>query len=231
MEKQIATIPRRKRFANIIKNGLFLYGLRNRLALIGLDFEPYYWELEGGSLGNPPEIRGNSDEFSLVFLQPSEIRELCLQIPGYNMEPLEKSLLRDPTCIGLKTTDGKIAAYMLIDTDTYSFKNTSVPLKANEAYLQSMWTFHEYRGRNLAPYLRYKSYELMQAEGRNQLYSVTSYFNKSSLRFKEKLGMKHHSLRMSIVLFRKFFWDFRLKSFPEQPVSANSQYCQNTVTQ
>ena len=35
-----------KRYQNIISNGLLLFGIRNKLAKIGLDIDPYYWVQE-----------------------------------------------------------------------------------------------------------------------------------------------------------------------------------------
>lgn len=42
---------------NIIRNGLFLYGLRNRLVRIGFYFMPYYWVQEGVGEFEAPVIR------------------------------------------------------------------------------------------------------------------------------------------------------------------------------
>ena len=63
-------------FWNILKNGLFLFGVRNRLARLGLDFDPFYWVLEGASYCEPPKIKGDPTEYELVQLKLEEIRGL-----------------------------------------------------------------------------------------------------------------------------------------------------------
>lgn len=44
-----------KWISNIIKNGLFWHGIRNRLAKIGFDFMPYFWEI-GSTDIEPPHL-------------------------------------------------------------------------------------------------------------------------------------------------------------------------------
>ena len=97
--------------------------------------------------------------------------------------------------------------YMILFT-TKTFR-----LKDNEAYLLNMWTFHAYRGKNLAPYLRHQSYRLLEKQGRTEKYSITQYFNKSSIKFKNKLNSKHLKLYLSIALFKKFYWNFCIKEY------------------
>lgn len=49
-----------KWYWNIIIHGLFMHGLRNRFASIGIDIMPYYFVQEGVASFNPPEIRGSN---------------------------------------------------------------------------------------------------------------------------------------------------------------------------
>jgi DNA modification methylase len=102
---------------------------------------------------------------------------------------------------------------MFIEFNDFEVNGRTFEIKPNEAYLLNMWTFHGYRGRNLAPYLRYESYKLLNKRGRTFKYSITDYFNKSSIKFKNKLNAKHLYLYLSIVLFRKYKWNFTLKKY------------------
>ena len=61
-----------KWFWNILKNGLFLFGVRNRLARIGFDFDPFYWVLEGAQDYEPPKIKGDPSEYEMVPLNLEE---------------------------------------------------------------------------------------------------------------------------------------------------------------
>lgn len=63
-------------------------------------------------------------------------------------------------------------------------------LKEDEAYLNFMYTYNEFRGQNLAPYLRYHCYKMLEKENKLKLYSISEYFNKPAINFKEKLKAK-----------------------------------------
>jgi hypothetical protein len=76
-----------------------------------------------------------------------------------------------------------------------------------------MYTFEAYRGKNLAPYLRYHSYKLLEDQGIDKLYSISAYFNKSSLKFKQKLNAQHLQLLLHVGLFKRFHWNYTLKTY------------------
>ena len=199
-----------ERYWGIIKNGLFLFGLRNRLAGIGLDFGPYYWVLEDAEPCEIPKIKGDDSNFTLRYLNLEEMMQVAHVKSGREYEKLVDGMKRGQLCIALED-HSEIAAYMFIELNDFDVGGRTFEIKSNEAYLLNMWTFHGYRGRNLAPYLRYKSYRLLDERGRTDKYSITDYFNKSSIKFKNKLKAKHLYLYLNIILFRKFKWNFTLK--------------------
>ena len=100
-----------------------------------------------------------------------------------------------------------------VSLNDFIYKKTTSTFADNEAYLLNMWTFDAYRGKNLAPYLRYQCYLLLNNMGKDVSYSVTAYFNKSSIRFKNKLNAKHLKLYMYVGLFKKYHWNFLLKEY------------------
>jgi len=201
-------------FLNIVRNGLFWYGVHNRLARIGIMINPYYWELENTGTITSPKIKGNTEEFIVDYLSLEEIEALISRIKGIRNDEFIEGIKRGQKCIGLRHK-GEIAAYMCIDFKSFEYNKREFQLKSNEAYLLNMYTFEKFRGRNLAPYLRFKSYELLQKANRDTIYSITVYFNKSSLRFKKKLGVKHLKLYLYIGLFKKINWNFRLRTFDQ----------------
>jgi hypothetical protein len=69
-----------------------------------------------------------------------------------------------------------------------------------------------FRGKNLAPYLRYKSYDILKKMGRSKIYSVSAFFNSSAVRYKEKLNAKNLKLALYIEIFKKIRWRFNLKT-------------------
>ncbi len=86
-------------------------------------------------------------------------------------------------------------------------------MKPTESYLHSMYTFEAYRGKNIAPYLRYHSYKLLEEKGITTYLSVSEYFNKSTIKFKKKLKPEPVRLYLSLVLFKKWTMNFTLKRY------------------
>lgn len=209
---EVESISVLKRFLNIFKNGLLLFGIRNRLALLGIDIRPYYWVQEETKKCTEPIIKGNSNEYSFRYLNSDEVTLIAGNVPRILRNELIRGFNNGQTCLGL-IHKNNIAAFMLIELNEVVFNKRTFKLKDNEAYLLNMWTFHSYRGKNLAPYLRYQSYQMLKEQGRVIKYSITEYFNKSSIKFKKKLNSKHHKLYLSIVLFKKYYWNFTLKEY------------------
>lgn len=209
---QSHTIPATKRFWNIINNGLLLYGLRNRLARIGIDIIPYYWVQEEFEPCDEPLIKGNIRDYKVRYLTKEEVTSVAKRVPKILGNDLIKGFNSGQLCVGLEHKNS-VAAFNFIELNTFNFHKRRFQLIQNEAYLLNMWTFHEYRGRNLAPYLRFKSYELLKEHGIDVKYSISNYFNKSTIKFKNKLNAKHLKLYLSITLFKRMYWNFKLKDF------------------
>ncbi|MGB5356739.1 MAG: hypothetical protein WBN11_08590, partial [Eudoraea sp.] len=74
-------------------------------------------------------------------------------------------------------------------------------------------TFEEHRGKNLAPFLRYHSYLMLQEMGIESIYSITQYFNTSSIKFKKKLRAKNIALYINIALFGRYHTYKLLKNY------------------
>ncbi len=201
-----------KRYKKTIRFGLIFQTLRHKLIEHGIEITPYYLMHEGiKNVTTIPGINGNPDEYSLEFLRPEDMK------PGAadGGLPVEKSnLLLDSgqKCIGLKHS-GEVAAYMWINFDEIDFASLKIPLKKNEAYLWEMRTIESFKGKNLAPYLRYKSYEILKEMNRESLYSVSVCFNTPTIKFKKKLNAQKLKLILYIQLFNKFHRSFTLKSY------------------
>lgn len=130
----------------------------------------------------------------------------------YSVEGLLAYYNAGQRCLGLKYKD-ELASFMFINLTECDFTPQIIPLKNDEAYLAYMYTMKAFRGKNLAPYLRYKSYEILKKMGRNKIYSVSIYFNSSALRYKEKLNAKNLKLALYIEIFKKIKWRFNLKTW------------------
>ncbi len=131
---------------------------------------------------------------------------------SYSKEGLLAYLNAGNKCLGLKYKDD-LASFMFINLTDCDFTLSILPLKEDEAYLTFMYTLKAYRGKNLAPYLRYKSYEILKKMGRDKIYSVSVLSNSSAIRYKEKLNAKNLRLILYIELFKKLKWSFNLRSY------------------
>jgi hypothetical protein len=201
-----------KWLSNIIKHGLFWHGVRNNLAKLGLDFMPYYWVKEATTPINPPEIRGADQDFEIEVFGEEEITYIKNTIIGIEEKDLFTDLKNGEICIGLKNK-GNIAAYMFIKQKPFAFRKRHFNLKSNESYLHSMYTFEDYRGKNIAPYLRFQSYKYLESVGVDTYLSVSEYFNESTIKFKKKLNSKPLKLFLSVKLFEKWTMNFTLKQY------------------
>ena len=195
-----------------IRHGLFLFTLRNALTRFGLDIAPYYWykEIKGGSVA--PQIRGgHKDDFTLCFIGKDDIGVMN-NIMGLTTKELKRNLDKGQLCIGLRK-DTEIAALLFVDMNDIVFKERHFEIGAKEGYLLNVYTFQAFRGKNLATYLRYHCFELLEQYDIDELYSIVSYFNTSSLKVNQKLNAEKLKLYLHVGLFKKYRWNFLLRDY------------------
>lgn len=196
-----------------IKYGLTLNSIRLKLMKAGIDISPYYWFQEGKDPSEIPEILNITSDYTVDFPGPDEMEAIERLDKGWSRSRDRIPALLDSSekCIAIKQK-GEIAAFMWINFKEFRYKSTVQELKSNEAYLTDMFTVEAFRGRNLAPFLRYKSYELLRGLGRTNLYSISIIFNKPAIKFKEKLNARKIKLIFLIRFFNKYQLSFKLKS-------------------
>jgi len=200
-----------KWFFNIVENGLFWHGIRNTMAKIGLDFMPYYWEI--GSIDiEAPKIRDDKSKYQLSIFEDQEITYIKNNVLGIGHKDLRNDLKNGDTCLGIKYED-EIAVYSFVKHNNFSFRDRNFVLKPSEAYIHNTYTFEAFRGKNLAPYLRYQCYEYFKSKDVKNYYSISEYFNKPTLKYKRKINVKPKKLYLSIVLFKRRVFNFTLKSY------------------
>jgi hypothetical protein len=206
-------VPLFKKIMLRVRYGMTLQSLRSVLRKIGIEISPFYLFREGMYTEEIPQINGMT-EYSVEFLEPSEMK-FIKNIHGFSEERLLEFLKNDNKCIAIKHK-GEIAAFMWINFKEIRYTTTVINLKSNEAYLWHMYTMESARGNNLAPYLRYRSYEILMDMNRDVLYSISDYFNSPAVRFKQKLDAKKLKVILFIQLFNKLRWTFTLKSYQSQ---------------
>lgn len=210
-EKLPKKLSFREKVASRFRHGLVLYSLRNFLSRLGLEILPYWLEREGLDQCVEPPIKGNPAEYRVAPMEKEVIAQFFRE-QNWESSAWEESPLWDQYAYGLYHKS-QLAAFMMMRNRGFEYKGKFFKLQDNESYLENMYTFDAFRGKNLAPYLRYKCYEVLAREGRTTCYSVTQYFNTSSLKFKTKLGVRHKALYLHLGLFKRLSGTFKLRNY------------------
>lgn len=200
-----------KVISDVIKNGLFFQGVRHAFAKIGIDIMPYYWVQEEVTLTETPKLR-TDQLFTFKPLEKKDLSNVIIEADSITENKIHQSFANGQECVGL-LHESEIAAYMFIELNDFEIKNRKFKLNVNEAYLLNMFTLTNFRGKNLAPYLRYACYRHLEKRQITTKYSVSNYFNKSAIRFKEKLNSKPQKLYVNIELFKSIQWNLVLKTY------------------
>ena len=201
-----------KRIQNKMRHGLAFEAMRCRLERIGIYLTPYYWVQEGLADTSMPEVKCNIEDYSVSFFGPEEMKIIGENARGYCQDKLLARLKNGKKCLGMKRGT-EIAVFMWIDLDKCNCEVSEFRLNKNEAYLYDMYTMEAFRGKNIAPYLRYQGYQMLKEIGRDTFYSISDYFNSSSIKFKKKLNAKFIRLVFYISLFGKFRHSFTMKKY------------------
>ena len=179
-----------------------LAGLRR----LGLSIQPFYLFEEALPTGEPPAVDSP--------LQSAVVRQLGLEDMTSVAEiarrglPAEFFLARLHSgngCLGL-FVGGQLAAFSWYDLRDCNYEGWRFALHEDEAYLFDAFTLAPWRGKGVAPYLRYRVYQTLAHAGRTKCYSVTIRTNGPAIRFKQKLGAKRVARGRIVTLFNR--WRF-----------------------
>lgn len=177
-----------------VRNRLILSLIFERLAAIGLNIRPYYLTQEFLFDENDLNLKPKLAPLVADFLSSSEIKNIYDHPESKQSMRDNKKLFEEGClCFALKYHD-EIMTYMWCNLhrchEYYTF-----PLKEDETYLCGTFTFKAYRGKNLAPFLRYQLYKQLSQMGRTKIYSLTNVFNTPAIKFKKKLKAKPLKIR------------------------------------
>jgi hypothetical protein len=196
------------------KYGLAMEYILDQLARLGLEIRPYCIFQEGLALGAAQVFGSSFDRFETVFLGLQDMKELD-RVDGrpYSEAVLRERLEKGQKCFAAKI-DGKVAAFTWCRFDRIDcMQSVLQELKPNEAYLFDTYTLKAWRGGDLAPWLRWRSYQVLAGMGRDVLYSFSDYFNAPAIRFKKKLGARLITLRLHIRLGERYRRHWTLKRY------------------
>jgi len=192
---------------------LVLLSVNRLLEYTGIEISLYYLtrevRAEGLGLSLEPEIT-----LSGGFLSPEEVRKLYQhpEIKKLGAEA-DRWLAEGCLCFACKHKE-EVIAYSWCDLQRCNSRYVSFPLQPDEAYLFRARTFQGYRGRNLAPYLRYELYKSLDRLGRSRFYSITEYLNASAIAFKNKLKARPVKLCLYLGFFGHRAANLTLKRYP-----------------
>lgn len=180
-------------------------------ALVKVNF--FYLVQEGRFGSGDLNLRPRLDHYEVRLLQPCDIGSITdhPETPE-SEEACQRWLAGGCICLYLMHK-GNIAAYTWADLSKCEYQGLYFPLKKDEAYLFSARTFQAYRGKNLAPYLRYELYRHLAAIGRIKAFSTSDFFNAASIKFKSKLNARPLRLYIQLTFFRKYRYTGLLKSY------------------
>ncbi len=205
-----------ERFKNKLRYSSFLRIVLDGIAKTGIRINLYYIVLEGLFNRSIPHLETGFDEYELCFLSQKDMKTIS-SIPGRNFTEVSllQRLQNNQTCFGVKYR-GELAAFTWCDFVEYKCMESKCNehrflLKENEAYLFDAYTLMPFRGKGIAPYIRYQCYKELYKMGRHRLYSISDYLNTPSIRFKMKLDAKLLDLYLYIGLFKKWHLNLRLK--------------------
>ncbi len=196
-----------------VREHMVLLSLAHLLEKIGIQITPYYITQEFLSdeveLSLEPKLKPvvsgflSISEIERMYSHP-EIKRLAGEIHNW----------RDDNCLcfALKHNE-EIVAYIWCNLSRCNSNFFSFLLNDDEAYLFRTRTLSAYRGKNLAPFLRYQLYKSLIEMRRTKFYSITEYFNTPAINFKKKLKAKHIKLCLYFGLFNKRLWNVTLKKY------------------
>jgi hypothetical protein len=196
-----------KRAGELFRTEGFLSTLLSSMHLAGIWIYPFYFMREV----LPPEIPSGLTalpegfEFSIFCLDDVMVISNLPERQGYvEAEDVIDRFNEGDMCFGIKC-GSEIVAFTWVSFETIRAKVYQPKIRENEAYLYDMYVLKAFRGKNLAPILRYKGYEALRGMGRDTFYSITKFFNTAAFRFKQKLNVKVVFLGVYIALFNKWY--------------------------
>ena len=199
------------RFKGRLNYGLLTQELLDRLAKIGLICYPYYVVREMPL--RRPDIEANAAGFEARFLDESELSEIS-EIPE---RPRDLSRIRARleygNCFGV-WVDGEFAAFSWYSSRDVPAAVGGQPLCAlppNALYLYDAFVRPRFRGRQVAGFMRHKLHEALRSEGAECCVSISLAFNKSTRRFKARLGAEETELRLLLAIKKTGGIDFRIR--------------------
>lgn len=190
-----------QRYRKYIAAGLVLHKMLQLLESIGVLIQPYYFYEENLDLLHRPTPGARFDGYHFSEVGPDQVEGIAGLDPNADSRTSVLQQFRlGRRCFALRH-QGRIVAASWCDMQEINFTPLRRRLEHHEAYLYRTETLYDYRGRDVAVFLRSKVYDLLLADDIGVLYSYTDYFNHPAVRFKEKIGARVLFIGFHVRLF------------------------------
>ncbi|KAA1188214.1 hypothetical protein F0M18_19475 [Pseudohalioglobus sediminis] len=179
-----------------LKHGVLFYEVQKKFSKLGINLEVFYLVSEG-DFEAPPEWSERFEAYTSCILRRDEMEVIAADHPWDNLAGLRRRCDLGHICIGLKHGND-VVAFTWADLKECNHAPLRFDLSENEAYLYDAFTIPSFRGKSLAPFMRERCYSHLRTLGRDRYYSISAYFNKPSIQFKEKLNASFDKLYFSV---------------------------------
>jgi ribosomal protein S18 acetylase RimI-like enzyme len=187
--------------------------VRDGISKTGIMISPVYLVEERLHEGICPEVPANLTNCTIDYLTKDDVQTIAdLPLRNIKREKFIGQLDQGQRCLAMKC-NGELAAFIWIDRMKCSLSGCGFKLNDNEAFLFDAYTVAKFRGRGIAPYLRYECYKRLAEEGRTNIYSAVDVFNGSALKVLKKLNARKLELWMRIFFFGKRHIIFHMKRY------------------
>jgi len=203
---------------NKVTQNTYLRYLWNKSKLI-INIIPYYLVQEGLVGNTDQNLKPSLNEFIVRFLKPSDMKTISENPEVSDSEDILLDRLATACfCLGITYQDN-IVSYVWCNLTKCESLFISFPLEKDEAYIFGARTFQAYRGKNLAPYLRYQLYEHLKHLVYTKFLSINEFFNIEAMKLNKKLKARPLKLYIYTIFLKKYRWNILLKNFKNNIMS------------
>ena len=160
----------------------------------------------------PADLVSLNPNYTFAQLTEAELPGIHALRPDMRLSRYEEFLRTGKECFGIfdhagtgkepgTSEPGKLIAKMWLNLESFNSAVYQRPLQADEAYLFDAFANPEYRGQNLAPYLRLRCYQRARQLGRTRIYSISDFTNTAARKFQVKARCTEpatHGLRQTL---------------------------------
>jgi len=218
LQKSRETMSKKKPFNIVlsIQGNVFLYSIFNSVKKV-VKIVPYYLFEQTLTDETALHVTPNLRPLKICLLESSDMKALSSHPEVIESEKdLLERFTNGSICLAL-THNETLVAYTWCELNHCRyFPAHDMALKKDEAYIYDARTFKAYRGKNIAPYLRYQLCRCLKKIMRTKIYNYTVAVNPSAVNYTKKLGAKAARLYLGIIFLGRYQFKMLLKNYEGQ---------------